>query len=325
MRAARLIGDACSASLPRVRAEPAARDRPTRGRAPLSPELLAGGGDRAAVRDRERALARARSAARRPGGARRRWSGSRSVRRQRRARRRRRLGDRHRLRTRRPQLCRAAARQRPDADSGCGVDDVLRRSPLRIGDGAAAGQARIRSAIVYDVELTLDLPRERERRDRAQRAGAHGRGAVRAAAWTRRRRRRGAHRRAADRRRALPRVLAEGGDREARVPSCLPARCTPVTHSGIAGLGLAHAMAQAVGGRLRAPARCDERDLPAAGARVQSVVSSRRQFRRFGGAIGGDAVERARELAKWRVRTAARLRRAREGSPDALAEATAAR
>ena len=95
---------------------------------------------------------------------------------------------------------------------------------------------------------------------------------------------------------SLPRVLADGADRDART-----ALLTGAMHAGhalgIAGLGLAHAMAQAVGGRYGLPhgamnAIC----LPPALEFNREAVPD--EVERFGEAIGGDAVERARELAR---------------------------
>jgi maleylacetate reductase len=94
---------------------------------------------------------------------------------------------------------------------------------------------------------------------------------------------------------ALPRVLADGSDVRARTELL-----TGAMHAGhalgIAGLGLAHAMAQAAGGRYGLPhgamnAIC----LPPALGFNRDVVPL--EVARFGDAIGGDAVERTRELA----------------------------
>jgi maleylacetate reductase len=95
---------------------------------------------------------------------------------------------------------------------------------------------------------------------------------------------------------ALPRVLADGSDVQARTELL-----TGAMHAGhalgIAGLGLAHAMAQAVGGRYGLPhgamnAIC----LPPALAFNRELVPA--EIARFGEAVGGDAVERTRELAQ---------------------------
>ena len=57
---------------------------------------------------------------------------------------------------------------------------------------------------------------------------------------------------------------------------------------GLAGLGLAHAMAQAVGGAYGLAARRDERALPAAGARVQPRLRP----------VGGSPSKQAGRLAR---------------------------
>jgi alcohol dehydrogenase class IV len=94
---------------------------------------------------------------------------------------------------------------------------------------------------------------------------------------------------------ALPRVLADPHDRAARDELLRGA-----AHAGhalaLTGLALAHAMAQALGGRYGIPhgamnALC----LPPALEFNRAIVPA--EVERFGDAIGGDAVERARELA----------------------------
>jgi maleylacetate reductase len=94
---------------------------------------------------------------------------------------------------------------------------------------------------------------------------------------------------------ALPAVLAEPGSRDART-SLLQGAAHAGHALGLAGLGLAHAMAQAVGGAYgvahgAANALC----LPPALAFNRRVVPA--EVDRFGAAIGGDAVVRSRELA----------------------------
>ena len=166
------------------------------------------------------------------------------------------------------------------------------RSPDRRLQGGGAGAHPV--GIVYDVELTLSLPPD-VTAGTAMNALAHtaealyvlGRsdeGDAEALA--------GAPLIAA----ALPRVLADGGDRAAR--SELLTGAMHAGHAlGLAGLGLAHAMAQAVGGRYGLPhgamnALC----LPPALEFNRSVVPD--AVDRFGDAIGGDAVERSRALAR---------------------------
>jgi alcohol dehydrogenase class IV len=95
---------------------------------------------------------------------------------------------------------------------------------------------------------------------------------------------------------ALPRVLADPHDRKAREE--LLRGAMHAGHAlGVAGLGLAHAMAQAAGGTYGLPhgamnALC----LPAALEFNRSAVPA--EIEQFGAAVGGDAVERARELAR---------------------------
>jgi maleylacetate reductase len=166
------------------------------------------------------------------------------------------------------------------------------RSPDRRMQGGGAGARPV--GIVYEVELTLGLPAA-VTAGTALNALAHtaealyvksrsDEGDVEALA--------GAPL-IAD---ALPRVLANGADRGARTD--LLRGAMHAGHAlGIAGLGLAHAMAQAVGGRYGLPhgamnAIC----LPPALEFNREVVPV--EVDRFGAAIGGDAVERARALAQ---------------------------
>ncbi len=165
------------------------------------------------------------------------------------------------------------------------------RSPDRIMQGGGAGAHPV--GIVYDVGLTLDLPREVSA-GTALNALAHcaealyvdGRTpegdelALEGAQLI------------AD---ALPRVLAAPGDVDAR-ETLLQGAASAGHALGVAGLGLAHAMAQALGGRYGIPhgamnALC----LPPALDYNRSYVPD--EVARFGEAIGGDAVERSRELA----------------------------
>ena len=94
---------------------------------------------------------------------------------------------------------------------------------------------------------------------------------------------------------ALPRVVAAPHDREQR--ELLFRGAMHAGHAlGLAGLGLAHAMAQAAGGTYGLPhgamnALC----LPPGLAFNRELVPE--EIERFGDAIGGDAVERTRELA----------------------------
>jgi len=149
------------------------------------------------------------------------------------------------------------------------------------------------AAIVYDVDLTLGLPHA-ESVGTALNALAHcaealyvkGRspagdeqalaGARLIAEW-------------------LPRVAADGADREAR-DGLLHGAAHAGHALGLAGLGLAHAMAQALGGRYGiAHGAMNALCLPPALEFNREVVPG--EVARFGEAIGGDPVERTRELA----------------------------
>ncbi len=165
------------------------------------------------------------------------------------------------------------------------------RSPDRRIQGGGAGAHPV--GILYDVDLTLGLPPS-ETAGTALNALAHcaealyvrGRSveadeqALAGAALI------------AD---ALPRVLADGADRPAR--EALLRGAMHGGHAlGLAGLALAHAMAQALGGAYGIPhgamnALC----LPPALAYNREFVPE--QIERFAEAIGGDAVGRTRELA----------------------------
>ena len=153
------------------------------------------------------------------------------------------------------------------------------RTPDRRQVGGGAG-ARL-AAIVYEPELTLDLPRAESGGTAHERARALRRGALRGRA----RGRHGAARpgstagsRACSRTAAtsrLARGLLEGGERRR-------ARRWPSAASTSA-----HAMAQAVGGALRLAARRDERALPAAGDALQRAGRPRRDDGGSGRAGGG--------------------------------------
>jgi maleylacetate reductase len=165
------------------------------------------------------------------------------------------------------------------------------RSPDRIMRGGGAGAHP--GAIVYDVGLTLDLP-HLESVGTAMNALAHsaealyvtGRspegdeqaltGARLIADW-------------------LPRVAVDGADREAR--EGLLRGAAHAGHAlGLAGLGLAHAIAQALGGRYGLPhGAMNALSLPPALAFNRALVPA--EVARFGEMIGGDAVERTRELS----------------------------
>jgi alcohol dehydrogenase class IV len=165
------------------------------------------------------------------------------------------------------------------------------RSPDRRMRGGGAGARPV--AIVYDVDLTLGLPRD-QTAGTALNALAHCAEALYAAG----------HRPEGDEQAllgapliadALPRVLDDLSDRAARED--LLRGAMHAGHAlGIAGLALAHAMAQALGGAYGLPhgamnALC----LPPALAFNERLVPE--AVARFGTAVGGDAVERSRELA----------------------------
>ena len=166
------------------------------------------------------------------------------------------------------------------------------RSPDRVMRGGGAGARPV--GILYDVDLTLDMPRD-VTAGTALNALAHCAEALYAAG----RCSEGDEQALlgapliAD---ALPRVLADLSDRTARED--LLRGAMHAGHAlGLAGLALGHAMAQALGGAYGLPhgamnALC----LPPALAFNARFVPQ--AVERFGAAIGGDAVERSRELAR---------------------------
>jgi len=166
------------------------------------------------------------------------------------------------------------------------------RSPDRrmVGGGGGANLA----AIVYDVGLTLGLPREAtvgtsmnalaHCAEALYVEGHNGNADVQALAGTR------------IIAAALPGVVADGRDRDAREELQKGAM-----HAGralsLSGLALGHAMAQALGGRFGTPhgamnALCLPPALEFNRAHAPEAVT------RFGAALRGDAVERVRELAQ---------------------------
>jgi alcohol dehydrogenase class IV len=165
------------------------------------------------------------------------------------------------------------------------------RSPDRIMRGGGAGA--LPAALVYDVDLTLDLPP-----DVTAGTALNGLTHCAEALYVRRHNPEGDEQALAGATliaTALPRVLADPRDRAARDDLLRGA-----AHAGhalaLTGLALAHAMAQALGGRYGIPhgamnALC----LPPALEFNRAIVPA--EVERFGDAIGGDAVERARELA----------------------------
>ena len=123
---------------------------------------------------------------------------------------------------------------------------------------------------------------------------------------------------------ALPRVAADGGDRDARTE--LLRGAAAAGHAlGLAGLGLGHAMAQAIGGRYGLPhgalnALC----LPAA-LRFNEPVA-RAEIARFAEALGAsDPAARVEELARLGGFERLRDLGVPETEIDEVAEAAAAR
>jgi maleylacetate reductase len=166
------------------------------------------------------------------------------------------------------------------------------RSPDRRLQGGGGGARPV--GIVYDVDLTLDLPASTSA-GTAMNALAHCAEALYASG----RSTEGDEQALAGApliAGALPRVLAAPHDRDAR-DELLRGAMHAGHALGLAGLALAHAMAQAVGGAYGLPhgamnALC----LPTALAFNRELVPA--AVERFGEAIGGDAVERTRELAR---------------------------
>jgi len=193
------------------------------------------------------------------------------------------------------------------------------RSPDRIMRGGGGGANTV--GIVYDVELTLDLPRS-ESAGTAMNALAHCAEAL----YVRGRNSSGDAAALAGAPligTALPAVLGAPHDREARTV-LLHGAARSGEALGLAGLGLGHAMAQALGGTYGLPhGAMNALTLPPALEFNRALVPV--EVARFGEAIGGDPVERPRELA--RLGGFERLRDfgvPREDLP-AVAAATAAR
>ena len=193
------------------------------------------------------------------------------------------------------------------------------RTPDRRIQGGGGGAHPV--AIVYDVDLTLDLPAD-VTAGTALNALAHCAEAL----YVRTRTPEGDEQAllgapliAA----ALPRVLADPHDRAAREE--LLRGAAHAGHAlGIAGLALAHAMAQAIGGTYGLPhgamnALC----LPPALEFNRVLVPD--EVARFGEAVGGDAVERTRGLARLGGFHRLRDFGVPEADLPALAEAAAGR
>jgi maleylacetate reductase len=166
------------------------------------------------------------------------------------------------------------------------------RSPDRRIQGGGGGSHTI--ALVYDVDLTLDLP-PGETAGTSLNALAHCAEAL----YVRGRSPAGDEQALAGARQiaaALPRVLASPRDREARLELLQGA-----AHAGhalaLTGLALAHAMAQALGGTYGlSHGAMNALCLPPALDYNRAFVPE--QIERFATAVGGDAVETPRALAR---------------------------
>jgi maleylacetate reductase len=166
------------------------------------------------------------------------------------------------------------------------------RTPDRRIQGGGAGAHPV--AIVYDVDLTLDLPPD-VTAGTALNALAHCAEALYV----------NGHTPEADEQalvgatliaRALPRLLTAPQDREAR-DDLLHGAAHAGRALGLAGLALAHAIAQALGGTYGLPhGAMNALSLPPALAFNRELVPE--AVARFGEAIGGDAVELPRKLAR---------------------------
>ena len=166
------------------------------------------------------------------------------------------------------------------------------RSPDRIMRGGGAGAHP--AAIVYDVDLTLDLPRD-QTAGTAMNALAHCAEALYVAGRNE----------AGDEQAllgapliagALPRVLEDLSERSARED--LLRGAMHAGHAlGLAGLGLAHAMAQALGGAYGLPHGAMNALCLAPALEFNARVVPR-EVERFGAAVGGDAAGRSRDLAR---------------------------
>jgi alcohol dehydrogenase class IV len=166
------------------------------------------------------------------------------------------------------------------------------RSPDRRMQGGGAGAHPV--ALVYDVDLTLDLPRA-ETAGTAMNALAHCAEAL----YVRGRCPEGDQEALAGApliAASLPRVLETPHDREARLE--LLRGAAHAGHAlGLAGLGLGHAMAQALGGRYGlSHGAMNALSLPPALEFNRELVPD--EVARFGEAIGGEPVEQTRSLAR---------------------------
>ena len=156
-----------------------------------------------------------------------------------------------------------AARVGPDHVLGIGVDHVLRHpgsEKRMVGGGGGANLA----GIIYD-PTSRSMPREVTART-ALDALAHGGIALPPGAEPRSDR--AAHEGAELINGSLP-PSSKGPGRDRPATTLLKGAARAGEALGLSGLCLGHAMAQALGGRVRAPARRDERALPSTGAPLQ--------------------------------------------------------
>jgi len=196
-----------------------------------------------------------------------------------------------------------------------GVRDPGRRMK---GGGSGAHLA----AIVYEPRLTLELPREQSG-GTALNALAHCAEALYVAG----RNPEGDREALAGARliaESLPQVLADGHDLDART-TLLQGAAHAGAALGSAGLGLGHAMAQALGGRYGIPhGAANALCLPPA-LRFNEPVAAE-EIARFGEAIGtGDPAGRTQELARLAGYERLRDLGVPEDELDEVAEATAVR
>jgi maleylacetate reductase len=193
------------------------------------------------------------------------------------------------------------------------------RSPDRKIQGGGAGAYPV--AIVYDVDLTLDLP-PAETAGTAMNALAHCAEALYVNGHTPE----GDEEALAGATKiahALPRVLQNPRDREAR-DELLHGAAHAGHALGLVGLALAHAIAQALGGTYGLPHGAMNA-LSLAPALAFNQHEAPEAIARFGEAIGGDAVERTRELARLGGFERLRDFGVPEADLPALAEAAAQR
>jgi maleylacetate reductase len=187
-----------------------------------------------------------------------------------------------------------------------------------VGGGGGAHLA----GVVYDPQLTLDLPGA-ESGGTAMNALAHAAEALYVAG----RNPTGDEHALEGARiigRALPAVLADGHDLEART-TLLDGAMQAGMALGAAGLGLGHAMAQAVGGRYGIPHGAANALCLSPALRFNQPVAAE-EIARFGEALGAeDPIARTEELARLAGYERLRDLGVPEDELDEVAEATAVR